>query len=434
MSSIPTGQPVTYKWETQKKALEDANTSISLNKDWAKGYYRKAEALYALRRFGEIFGLINIGKKLDNELFDEIFNRTKAQLMLEQNYTKKTDPLGIHVRIIDETKGKGLFALKDIPENTVIFSEKPILTIQKTNNKESILACSHCMKFIGAIKSESLEQKLKAPYQQHCVNTIKEPYCCPKGCQEIFCSESCFKKANYHSLLCSEGKEDHPVAIFKEHCNQITYRFDLASKIIASIVLGEQSFDKMTRAPWTKISHYDTRSKKFEHEEAAENNTDFNAMKENIIRQSLELLKQTPVYNEKFPQLFTYEYYNNLLGMIDLNGANIESFPKQEVREELMRAFAVTDVHIPTSCGNGLFAIQSSINHNCKANAEAVGGLLDVSDAEIRVISLRPIKKYEEITISYIEAPNKKDVEERNKELEGGYLFKCQCNKCNSQR
>lgn len=48
----------------------------------------------------------------------------------------------------------------------------------------------------------------------------------------------------------------------------------------------------------------------------------------------------------------------------------------------------------------------------------------------MQIVALKTIKKDDEIVISYIEAPNKKSVDERQKELKAGYLFDCKCSKC----
>jgi SET domain-containing protein len=104
--------------------------------------------------------------------------------------------------------------------------------------------------------------------------------------------------------------------------------------------------------------------------------------------------------------------------------------PTKEVRTKLCKEYGCTDEEAPASIGNGIFLIHSCLNHSCKPNAEVVGGLADTNDTQIKVVALRNIKKGEEITISYIEQPNKKDVAERRKELKGTYLFQCNCEKC----
>lgn len=44
-----------------------------------------------------------------------------------------------------------------------------------------------------------------------------------------------------------------------------------------------------------------------------------------------------------------------------------------------------------------------------RPNAEVVGGVKDVTDARVKVVALRPIQKGDEILISYIEEPNRKE-------------------------
>lgn len=83
--------------------------------------------------------------------------------------------------------------------------------------------------------------------------------------------------------------------------------------------------------------------------------------------------------------VFSYDFYSDLMGMIELNGAHLEALPSKEHRTELMKKYACSEQEVPHSTGIGLFALHGCLNHSCKPNAEVVGGILEITDATIKV-------------------------------------------------
>ena len=105
------------------------------------------------------------------------------------------------------------------------------------------------------------------------------------------------------------------------------------------------------------------------------------------------------------------DFYTTLVGMIDLNGANVEALPAKDERDSLLKRQNDTDLRreedlpyrlaskdlyllrerkmsfltVSISAGLALFVIHSCLNHSCEPNAEVVGGLLDAADARIKV-------------------------------------------------
>jgi len=274
------------------------------------------------------------------------------------------------------------------------------------------------------------------------VGTIKEPITCPKGCNEVYCCRGCVDNAasSYHSVLCPGGAgPDHPIRKYMEYADKTTYRFQLAARILVMTISALKAqqpnpFERFARGPWAKISHYDSLSKVFEHDDAKAQGVDFSVMKENLLEASLETLKLTPIYDAHYDYLFTFDNWNHLIGLIDMNGGNVESLPDSETRTELCKLLKCKEDEVPHSAGTGLFAIHSSLNHSCRPNAEVVGGLRHVKDAQIQVVALKSIKKGDEITISYIDDLKHRDREDRHKELNGGYLFECACNRCEQEK
>lgn len=132
--------------------------------------------------------------------------------------------------------------------------------------------------------------------------------------------------------------------------------------------------------------------------------------------------------------VFSVDSFSNLIGMIDLNAANIESLPSPSIRKQLSHLLKCAPDETPSSLGMGLFKFHSCLNHSCQPNAQVVGGLRITTDAKIQVVALDTINPGEEVVISYIDDPQTKPKSIRQKELEGGYLFTCRCKICEIQK
>jgi len=115
-----------------QKVLKDAEFKIQLEPCCPKNYFRKCEALWALKRYDEINDVIKEGSKYDNEMFKEIEEKTQKQLEIKKVYSKLIEP-NINVQYIDKLKGKGIFSQKNFDKGSVIMKEKPYIAILMIN-------------------------------------------------------------------------------------------------------------------------------------------------------------------------------------------------------------------------------------------------------------------------------------------------------------
>lgn len=76
--------------------------------------------------------------------------------------------------------------------------------------------------------------------------------------------------------------------------------------------------------------------------------------------------------------------------------------------------------------GSAFYTLQSCMNHSCRPNARAFKRDED-RDGHAVLLALRPIKKGEEVTISYIDEDA--SLEERRAAL-ADYAFLCRCSRC----
>ena len=102
------------------------------------------------------------------------------------------------MRFIDEVQGKGLIALKDIPEGTVIFREKPLICMQWTSSRTTALCCQQCLRFLGSLENQcaymlGLERYDPLPMSElyYSSEGITIPVFCEKCMYTAYCSEKC---------------------------------------------------------------------------------------------------------------------------------------------------------------------------------------------------------------------------------------------------
>jgi hypothetical protein len=111
---------------------------------------------------------------------------------------------------------------------------------------------------------------------------------------------------------------------------------------------------------------------------------------------------------------------------------NLKCNISQEEAEKVTRPFldALGEDYAAPCEGTAFFPLQSCMNHSCCPNAKAYKRDED-TDGNAVIIALEPIKKDDEITISYID----EDVsyEERQAEL-ADYGFICTCPRCQEEK
>jgi len=95
---------------------------------------------------------------------------------------------------------------------------------------------------------------------------------------------------------------------------------------------------------------------------------------------------------------------------------------------DLLRA--IPDVREVQADGTAFCSTVSTINHDCRPNAQLITHLGDTT-VEIVVRALRVIPPGEEVTIAYINV--EQSVEKRAESLRNKYAFTCECRRCSSE-
>jgi len=106
-------------------------------------------------------------------------------------------------------KGNGLVATQNIPRNSGIFEEMPLVVAQFLYNQKFFAACSHCLRSLESadgilMRLAGIESKPELPFLAEFEQTLpaKPASACPE-CQELYCCEECRLEArSYHQRLC----------------------------------------------------------------------------------------------------------------------------------------------------------------------------------------------------------------------------------------
>ncbi len=63
-------------------------------------------------------------------------------------------PRSCSIRLIDGSKGRGLFAEQDFEAGDVIFYEQPIAAMQSVENRHEAWTCAHCFDFLQSLEGQ----------------------------------------------------------------------------------------------------------------------------------------------------------------------------------------------------------------------------------------------------------------------------------------
>eukprot|EP00057_Strongylocentrotus_purpuratus_P011350 XP_011665824.1 PREDICTED: SET and MYND domain-containing protein 5 isoform X1 [Strongylocentrotus purpuratus] len=362
----------------------------------------------------------------------------------------------VNVRFIDELKGRGLFASRDIAAGTVLFEEKPLVCAQFLWNEcYHYEACEYCMRSME--NAEEMARRLSAnpslvlPCMECCKAEKQNFVHCPH-CRISYCCSECREQAwnQYHQVLClSQHPPDpnHPLVILQEvwktmHYPPETTSIMLIAKMIASIKQAKSkeeilaSFNQFCHVPQNEerqLSHK-LLGKQFEGQYEA-----------------LQPLLLNALHEESVAQWFTPGGLRSLFALIGMNGQGVGSSSlsvyvhncdeldlEAEERQNLDQFIDQLYVEMEKESGaflncegSALYKLQSCCNHSCVPNAEI--SFLH-NNSTLSLVALTDITEGQEVLISYLdECCKERSRHSRQKELRENYLFMCDCPKCRLQ-
>jgi hypothetical protein len=153
----------------------------------------------------------------------------------------------------------------DIAAGSILFTESPLLCQQTLSNKQNVLVCGCCYRFIGSIDTQL--QLLMRTVSRADIGSCKvdcnaggylsELIPCDHNCGEFYCSLACKEKSwnTVHNYSCTgaitdEEAETHPLIEFKTHC-VITNEIFLMVMDVFSMIMNELSRTEAAAAAGT---------------------------------------------------------------------------------------------------------------------------------------------------------------------------------------
>ena len=157
--------------------------------------------------------------------------------------------------------GDGLFSTKRYSVGDVVFLERPLLCLQSIHNRQDVLICGGCQRFIGSfdvqmnmltrrIPRSTLPDELPvSPTASYDPLTPKlttpiQIWNCRDKCGEVYCSIQCselhWKRG--HRLMCTgciseEEARNHPLIQFKQHACATNEIFLLVADVFSAICI-----------------------------------------------------------------------------------------------------------------------------------------------------------------------------------------------------
>lgn len=365
------------------------------------------------------------------------------------------DSRGFEIRVIDDEKGKGLFATRPFEEGEIILEEKPIVCCQFSWNSEYYSACHNCLRPLETAEENAQrltdDWKLTLPHPE-CCTTKKELITeCP-DCGVKYCSAECRDEAyqRYHRILCIQSREkidSHPLVKLNEiwkhmHYPQETGTIMLLARMVALVNLAENKDEVLST-----FAQFCNRTVNDKHEIVHK------LLGEDFVEQ-IDLLREMmlkTLSTEYTSHWFTPEGFRGLLALVSTNGQGIGTSPfscwvknvstmempeneRIEVDKFITRIYEEMEDVVGSflnSEGSGLYVLQSAVNHSCIPNAFAQ---FPYSNYILVLRASRNIQPGEEICISYLdECILERSRHSRQKALTSSYLFICRCDRCLAQ-
>ncbi|XP_033728670.1 uncharacterized protein LOC117317831 isoform X2 [Pecten maximus] len=377
------------------------------------------------------------------ELASVLFQDVRSKRLYKHLTTGKN----VEVRFTE--KGRALFAKEDIDKNILIFDDKPILLAQ-TNDSSDIRACSNCAKTLETAQEyfgkDVLDgnQKLKEIVETHWPKF--DIISCLHCDREFYCSDICRKSAweQHHQILCTSVNES--VKKLYDVCDKYkkllesnqrvwegmwTAAFSpvLLARLWAAIVCEAKRQAKERGASFPETRDW-IRAKLPYRRYIAFAQCSYAQMVPDMVKIMREIFSDAGIglVMDISEREFDGRYFQiacNVQAFSDPNPP-FQTF-KRNIKAAGLDAARFMAPEEKFATFGGLFCLHASMNHSCDNNAEIHDGSAGHRPG-VHVIANRPIKRGEEINITYIDTTMSR--QNRRAWLIRAYNFWCLCPRC----
>eukprot|EP01065_Artemidia_motanka_P025658 TRINITY_DN30635_c0_g1_i1.p1 TRINITY_DN30635_c0_g1~~TRINITY_DN30635_c0_g1_i1.p1 ORF type:complete len:455 (+),score=95.35 TRINITY_DN30635_c0_g1_i1:58-1422(+) len=369
-------------------------------------------------------------------------------------------------------KGKGLRVTANVSEEDAVLEENALVVCQNMQDRrDCIPVCA--VSFQSLETPEDVFKRVMADFGDPAVpdlphhSAFKVPKAVPcvrdeRGCKLMFASKQLRDRSEtgWHAVLCqgrmdqsqSQAYDDFLVHDWSQGGTDFCDCFLVAlhgmglvlAKMRVEGMSPEQAWEPFSHfawLPWTQLATHWAKSEKCEPSPEK--------VLADLVRAFREIFKPSGAEVEA---VVNEERVDRLLGLTLLNAQ--ERSPespwgryitwleeKKKSKCPLIkgqydwRAKRPTDASNKlyySASGQGLYRVHAASNHSCDPSAEV--RYTDASDESLMLCALRPLRKGEEVTISYIADVPTVPLAKRQRYLSTNYRFDCTCSRCEKEK
>ena len=246
----------------------------------------------------------------------------------------------VEVKPVSEDVGMGVFSKLTIQGGTVIYQDKPLVSIQHTANRRFLKACQNCHKPLGSIRDQFAvifnEDRFNHIDLLSLPNVNNVMHHC--ACGEVYCSIVCQADAlrRHHYCLCVAGVGEHAQAVsdFKFYCLSVEGCGDnllLLAQLLGTLTSLSQGDSGALESMLTELLTFTNRPF---HEVArppagSDRDTEWEAWLATTILEAFELMHNALVgQSDVFKHFFgnkvrAFDILSRLLSVFELNNIDI---------------------------------------------------------------------------------------------------------------
>ncbi|KAN0050324.1 hypothetical protein ACTA71_003443 [Dictyostelium dimigraforme] len=340
--------------------------------------------------------------------------------------------------------GRGIFATRDINEEELIFEVPSLLSISTelaTNkfDRHDHDHCNHCHISLKPLELENENEISKSKEFPRIEDTLNRMtnlplgdisgIGCPQCNQAVFCSNECESQGlAKHKLICTGTPSNIHNPFLTKFYHEIS-KLEAEERTIYLLMLQIFSLQYTTGGNQDeplRPMQLDEFMKRLVYSEPSKHQSTYLSRRDSKIHQLMKGIFSNREISK--------EIYYRVKSIIQLNSvafptSRIKILSEKNPMDELGYSFDFQE--IPSQQLFSILVQGSFFNHSCEPNVFVATPV--VNDKSIRFCSRRPIKKGEELFISYLEGQNL-PFDTRKFSLQSSHSFICNCQACISKK
>eukprot|EP01133_Synstelium_polycarpum_P011507 gene11507-13425_t len=312
--------------------------------------------------------------------------------------------------------GRGIFATRDIAAEEMLFETRSVVSTSAKDVHDDIeneAEISKSREF--ARLSQTISRMTRLPVQRIL------PDDCGKCHKVLYCSPECKADGqDKHIAICASDSVQHRfVDVFEREIDALTEHEQISYMLLLKLIASQ--FPNGDQSSPIRSLELDDVVKRLVHAVPLKSNFTLSRKDNKIFRVIKDMLHDRRITPELYYRFKSIVFLNQ--NILFTSKINVKCTPAP--MDELGYNFDFDDK--PSKPILTIPLHLAFMNHSCSPNVFIASPI--VNDKQIRIVSKRPIKKGEELFISYITGQNI-DTDKRNEQLHEAYGFQCKCRLC----